>query len=40
MTGSNLWTDGNALAGPLHDLFRVVLTTAIGRCTRAGAPDR
>jgi hypothetical protein len=36
MTSSNLWTDGNALAGPLHDLFRVDVTTAIGRCTSCG----
>ena len=33
MTSSNPLTDGTALAGPLHDLFRVDLTTAIGRCT-------
>jgi hypothetical protein len=33
MTGSNLWTDGNALAGPTQDLFRVDLTAAVGRCT-------
>ena len=36
MTGSNLWTDGNALAGPLHDVFCVEVTTAIGRCTNCG----
>jgi hypothetical protein len=36
MTGSNLWTNGNALAGPLGDVFRVDLTTAIGRCTGCG----
>ena len=23
MTSSDLWSDGNALAGPLHDLLRV-----------------
>jgi hypothetical protein len=33
MTGSNLWTDGNALASPLQEVFRVDITTAIGRCT-------
>jgi Family of unknown function (DUF6510) len=33
MTGSNLWSDGNALAGPLNDLFRVDLTSAVGRCS-------
>jgi hypothetical protein len=36
MTGSDRWTDGNALAGPLGDVFRVDLTTAIGRCTACG----
>jgi hypothetical protein len=36
MTGSNLWSDGNALAGPLGDVFRVDITTAIGRCTACG----
>jgi ribosomal protein S27E len=36
MTSSNPWTDGNALAGPVHDLFRVDLTTAVGRCTGCG----
>jgi Family of unknown function (DUF6510) len=37
MTGSNLWTDGNALAGPLQDLFRVDVTSAIGRCVACGS---
>jgi hypothetical protein len=32
MTGSNPWTDGSALAGPVGDLFRVDVTTAVGRC--------
>jgi Family of unknown function (DUF6510) len=36
MTGSNLWADGNALAGPLHDLFCVEVTAAVGRCTNCG----
>jgi Family of unknown function (DUF6510) len=36
MTGSNLWSDGNALAGPLQDVFRVDVTTAVGRCTACG----
>jgi hypothetical protein len=36
MTSSELWSDGNALAGPLQDLFRVEVTTAIGRCTNCG----
>ena len=33
MTTSDRWSDGTALAGPLHDVFRVDVTTAIGRCT-------
>ena len=36
MTGSKLWTDGTALAGHLHDLFRVDLSTATARCTACG----
>ena len=36
MSGSNLWTDGNALASPLQEVFRVDITTAIGRCTGCG----
>jgi Family of unknown function (DUF6510) len=36
MTSSDLWSDGNALADPLDDVFRVELTTAIGRCTGCG----
>jgi hypothetical protein len=36
MTGSNLWTDGNALAGPLHDVFGPDVTAAIGRCGNCG----
>jgi hypothetical protein len=36
MTSSNRWSDGNGLAGPLHDVFRVDVTTAIGRCTGCG----
>ena len=36
MTSSELWSDGTALAGHLHDLFRVDLSTATGRCTACG----
>jgi hypothetical protein len=36
MTSSELWTDGNALAGPLQDIFRVDVTAAIGRCGNCG----
>jgi hypothetical protein len=36
MTGSNMWTDGNALAGPLHDVFRPDVTAAVGGCGNCG----
>jgi Family of unknown function (DUF6510) len=36
MTSSNLWTDGNGLAGPLQEVFRVNVTTAVGRCMGCG----
>ena len=36
MTSSDVWSDGTALAGPLHDLFRVEVATAIGCCTNCG----
>jgi ribosomal protein S27E len=36
MTSSELWSDGNALAGPFHDLFRVDVSTAVGRCANCG----
>jgi Family of unknown function (DUF6510) len=36
MTGPNRYSDTDALAGPLQDLFGVELTTAIGRCTNCG----
>jgi hypothetical protein len=36
MTSSNLWTDGNGLAGRLQDIVRVEVSTAIGRCTGCG----
>ena len=35
MTNSELWSDGNALAG-LQDVFCVEVTDAIGRCTGCG----
>ncbi|GHJ45613.1 hypothetical protein Cs7R123_29550 [Catellatospora sp. TT07R-123] len=31
------FTDGNALAGPLREIFAVDLTTASGRCAHCGA---
>ena len=37
MTESKLWVDGNALAGPLHDLFSVDVTAAVGRCVTCGS---
>jgi hypothetical protein len=36
MTSSELGSDGNALAGPLHDVLCVEVTTATGRCTNCG----
>jgi hypothetical protein len=36
MTESNLWTDGNALAGPLQDVFSVDVTAATCRCDHCG----
>ena len=36
MTSSERWSDGTALAGPFHDVFRVEVTTAIVRCTACG----
>ena len=36
MTSSNLWSDGTALAGHLQEVFRVEVTTAIGRCSGCG----
>ena len=36
MTGSNLWTDGNALDGPLDAVFGVEVTAAVGRCGHCG----
>jgi phage tail tube protein FII len=36
MTSSNLWSDGNALAGPLDDLVGPDVTAAIGRCSGCG----
>jgi Zn finger protein HypA/HybF involved in hydrogenase expression len=36
MTSSDLWSDGNTLAGSLGDVFCVEVTTAIGRCTNCG----
>jgi Family of unknown function (DUF6510) len=36
MTGSNLWSDGNALAGPLQSVIGLEVTTAIGRCMGCG----
>ena len=36
MTGSNLWTDGNALAGPFHDVIGPDVPAAVGRCGNCG----
>lgn len=31
-----MWTDGNALGGPLRDVFMVDVTAAVGRCVTCG----
>ena len=36
MTSANLWADGRALAGPLHDVVAFNITAAVGRCTGCG----
>jgi Family of unknown function (DUF6510) len=36
MTSPNRWSDGTALTGPLQEVLRVDVTTAIGRCTGCG----
>jgi Family of unknown function (DUF6510) len=36
MSGAKLWSDANALAGPLKEVFRVEVTGAVGRCTACG----
>jgi Family of unknown function (DUF6510) len=36
MTSLNPWTDGNALAGPVGDLFRVDVTAAVAGCRNCG----
>ncbi len=33
---SDDYTDGNALAGPLRELFTVDMTSAVGRCVSCG----
>jgi hypothetical protein len=36
MTSSDLWSDGNALTGHVQNVFRIDLSTAVGRCTACG----
>ena len=36
MTGPTEWTDGNALTGPLHDVFRPEVTAAVADCRNCG----
>jgi hypothetical protein len=36
MNESSTWIDGNALAGPLQDVFSVDVTAAIGQCAGCG----
>lgn len=34
--GTDAYTDGNALAGPLREIFAVDMTAAEGRCVGCG----
>jgi hypothetical protein len=34
MTNSTPWTDSTALTSHVHDVFRIDITTAVGRCSR------
>lgn len=34
-----LMLDGNAIAGPMRDVFAVEMTTALGTCTHCGATE-
>jgi hypothetical protein len=36
MNESSTWIDGNALAGPLQDIFSVDVTAATGQCANCG----
>jgi ribosomal protein S27E len=36
VAGSNLGTDGSALAGPFQDVIALVVTAAVGRCGNCG----
>ena len=36
---SDEYEDGNALAGPLSEIFAVDLTSALGRCANCGATE-
>jgi Family of unknown function (DUF6510) len=40
MTGSARWSDATTLAGPLHDLLGVEVTTAVGAAPAVGGPPR
>lgn len=37
--GGDAYEDGNALAGPLSEIFAVDLTGAVGRCANCGATE-
>jgi Family of unknown function (DUF6510) len=39
MTGVDQFQDGNALAGPLSEIFAVDITSATGRCAGCGRTD-
>ena len=39
LADSGVFVDGNALAGPLREIFAVEVTTATGRCVACGRVD-
>src|SRR4029450_2804781 len=39
MSSTDMYTDGNALAGPLGEIFAVDITVARGRCAGCGRVD-
>jgi hypothetical protein len=39
MSSMDMYTDGNALAGPLGEIFAVDVTVARGRCAGCGRVD-
>jgi len=33
---TDMWTDGNALAGPMQEVLSIDVTAAVGRCVACG----